>query len=165
MNASPFCRAAAPIRAIAHCAIGTGTVPRFGGGGKPQASCVSRRTPTGGTTCKGRRRSDLTSVFPTMFVRRHDFVRAVDLPDDDAIMNSFASDVNDSIEKYVSRYTELQSLTEVVRAYVVAVHVTNNNESICQRLSGFELLDSEKTDRHFPTFQPLIRTTGAIVSG
>jgi hypothetical protein len=97
---------------------------------------------------------DLTSVFPTMFVRRHDFVRAVDLPDDDPIMNSFASDVNDSIEKYVSRYKELQALTEVVRAYVVAVHVTNNNESICQRLSGFELLDSEKTDRPLPTFQP-----------
>jgi hypothetical protein len=97
---------------------------------------------------------DLTRLFPTMFVRRHDFVRSVDLPDDDPVMNSFASDVNDSIEKYVSHYKELQALTEVIRAYVAAVHVTNNNESICQRLSGFELLDSEKTDRPLPAFHP-----------
>lgn len=97
---------------------------------------------------------DLTKVFPTMFVRRHDFVRGVDLPDDDVVMNAFASDVNDSIEKYVSRYKELQALTEVVRAYVAAVHVANNNESICRRLSGFELLESEKMDRPLPAFHP-----------
>jgi hypothetical protein len=97
---------------------------------------------------------DLSSVFPTMFVRRHDISRGIDIPDDDPIMNSLSADVNDNIQKYVGAYKELQGLTEIVRAYIAAVHVVKGNDSICNRIEALPLLDSEKTAQALPTHHP-----------
>jgi hypothetical protein len=97
---------------------------------------------------------DLSRVFPTMFVRRRDIAKGLDLPDDDPIMNSLSTDVNDNIEKYAGAYKELQALTEIVRAYIAAVHVVRNNGSICQRIRGMPLLDSEKATYSLPTHHP-----------
>jgi hypothetical protein len=97
---------------------------------------------------------DLSSVFPTMFVRRHDITRGVDVQDDDLIMNAFANHINDNIEKYVEHYTELQSLTGVIRAYEAAVHVIKSDGSTCQRIRGVPLFDSEKTAHALPDHNP-----------
>src|ERR1051326_6583494 len=97
---------------------------------------------------------DLTNVYPTMFVRRRDMVKEVDIPDDDPIMNAFSADINDNVEKYVAQYKELQALTEAIRAYVVAIHVIKNNNSVCRQLAGAPLLDSEKATRPLPPYHP-----------
>jgi hypothetical protein len=97
---------------------------------------------------------DLSNVFPTMFVRRHDSSKGVDIPDDDPVMNSLSNDVNNNIESYVSAYRELQALTEVIRAYVAAVHVVKSNNSVCGQLNGLPLLDSEKTMQPLPDYHP-----------
>lgn len=97
---------------------------------------------------------DLSSVYPTMFVRRRDIARGVDIPDGDSIMNSFSTHVNNNIEKYVNSYKELQALTSLIRAYVVAVHVVRNQSKICDRLRDTPLFDAEKTARSLPTHQP-----------
>ncbi len=97
---------------------------------------------------------DLTNVYPTMFVRRRDLVKEVDIPDDDPIMNAFSADINDNVEKYVAQYKELQALTEAIRAYVVAIHVIKDNNAICRRLVGAPLLDSEKALRPLPPYHP-----------
>jgi Mbeg1-like len=97
---------------------------------------------------------DLSNVFPTMFVRRHDISKGIDIPDDDAIMNSLSTDVNNNIETYVSAYRELQALTEVIRAYIAAVHVVKSNKNICGPLNGLPLLDGEKTTQPLPDYHP-----------
>jgi hypothetical protein len=97
---------------------------------------------------------DLSRVFPTMFVRRHDTSKGVDLPDNDPIMNALSSDVNNNIEKYVGAYKELQSLTGIIRAYIAAVHVVKRDNSICQRLRGLSLFESEKSVHSLPTYHP-----------
>lgn len=97
---------------------------------------------------------DLSNVYPTMFVRRHDLTSGMDLPDDDPIMNSLSADINDNIEKYVSAYRELQALTEIVRAYVVAVHVVKGGNWICQRIRDIPLFDSEKVLQPLPQNHP-----------
>jgi len=103
---------------------------------------------------------DLTSIYPTMFVRRHDFVAREDLPDDDPILNAFSNDINDKIEHYTNHYKELKELTAIVRAYVASVHITNQNSSICQKLRQFELLDSEKIDPP----QPVLHSSELFIS-
>ena len=97
---------------------------------------------------------DMSKVFPTMFVRRRDIGKGVDIPDDDPVMNSFSSDVNDDIEGYVAHYHELQALTEVIRAYVLAVHIVSHGFSNCPNLANVPLLDSEKTSQPLPAYQP-----------
>jgi hypothetical protein len=97
---------------------------------------------------------DLTNVYPTMFVRRRDLVKEVDIPDDDPIMNAFSADINDNVEKYVAQYKELQALTEAIRAYVIAIHVIKDNNAMCRRLVGTPLLDSEKASRPLPPYHP-----------
>jgi hypothetical protein len=97
---------------------------------------------------------DLTNVYPTMFVRRRDMVKEVDIPDDDPIMNAFSADINDNVEKYVAQYKELQALTEAIRAYVVAIHVIKDNNAVCRRLVGMPLLESEKASRPLPPYHP-----------
>jgi hypothetical protein len=97
---------------------------------------------------------DLTNVYPTMFVRRRDLAKEVDIPDDDPIMNAFSADINDNVEKYVAQYKELQALTEAIRAYVVAIHVIKDNNAICRRLVAAPLLDSEKALRPLPPYHP-----------
>jgi hypothetical protein len=97
---------------------------------------------------------DLTNVYPTMFVRRRDLAKAVDIPDDDPIMNAFSADINDNVEKYVAQYKELQALTEAIRAYVVAIHVIKDNNAICRRFVAAPLLDSEKALRPLPPYHP-----------
>ena len=97
---------------------------------------------------------DLSNVFPTMFVRRHDISKGIDIPDDDPIMNSLSTDVNNNVESYVNAYREFQALAEIVRAYIAAVHVVKSNNSICGQLKGLPLLDSEKTTKPLPDYHP-----------
>jgi hypothetical protein len=97
---------------------------------------------------------DLTNVYPTMFVRRRDHAKGVDIPDDDPIMNAFSTDINDNVEKYVAQYKELQALTEAIRAYVVAIHVIKDSNAMCRRLVDLPLLDSEKASRPLPPYHP-----------
>jgi hypothetical protein len=97
---------------------------------------------------------DLSQIYPTMFVRRHNPATNEDLPVDDPIMNSLANNINDRIEQFVRQYSVLQSLTEAMRVYVAAVHIIKSNDQICQRIRSLPLLDSEKATRVLPSDRP-----------
>jgi hypothetical protein len=97
---------------------------------------------------------DLSKLYPTMFVRRHDSARGVDLPDDDPTMNGLSNDINNHMERYVAQYGELQALTTIMRAYVAAVHITKGNILICRKIKGLARFESEKSREPLPAYQP-----------
>ena len=97
---------------------------------------------------------DLSRLFPTMFVRRHDVAQNIDLPDDDLTMNSLSNDINDHIQQYVEQYRELRQLTQIIRAYVAAVQALRRDAWICAKLNDLPLLDAEKVSHPLPVQQP-----------
>lgn len=114
----------------------------------------SRRPPAALRLAKEGDFLDLSRVFPTMFVRRHDIAAGTDVPDDDPSLNSFASDINSRIEEFTNQYKELRALSDVVRAYIVAVHIINENSILCRKLKMLKLLDTEKVEVSLPEFHP-----------
>jgi hypothetical protein len=98
---------------------------------------------------------DLSSVFPRMFVRRHDHVTESDLSGDDTPLNDLSADVNKRTERYAAAYKELSALTAIFRAYVAAVHITRSNASVCSDLRSLgPLLESEKFTSRMPLYHP-----------
>lgn len=98
--------------------------------------------------------TDLSGVYPKMFIHRHDFVTHQDISGTDPYLNLLSADVNEHTERYVAAYKELRDLTEVFRAYVASVAIIRQDGSMCPSLKGAPLYSSEKTATPLPEFHP-----------
>ena len=97
---------------------------------------------------------DLTDVYPRMFVRRHDQNTGQDLPGIDPELNELADDVNRRIDIFINEYEELRLLSNLFRAYVIAVQVTKESPLLCERIESVPLLDREKVESPLPKQHP-----------
>jgi hypothetical protein len=95
---------------------------------------------------------DISHIYPRMFVRRTKDGKDIQGYDPD--LDGLSYDINQRIEKYVGQYRELQILNELFRAYIVAVQITKQNESLCNRLKALPLLDAERLSVPAPEFHP-----------
>jgi len=97
---------------------------------------------------------DLSTVYPQMFIRRHDLASGKDLPGNDPDLDQLASDVNGRTAAYVNSYAELSALTNVFRAYLVAVSIVEKDRGTCDRVRAIPLLPAEKVDHPLPPDRP-----------
>ena len=98
--------------------------------------------------------TDLSKIYPKMFVRRHDPLSNKDITGTDAYLNLLASDVNVRTERYVAAYKELKELTEVFRAYVANVAIVRQDRTACDPVRQMPLYDAEKTATPLPQYHP-----------
>ncbi|AGK57053.1 hypothetical protein HYPDE_26863 [Hyphomicrobium denitrificans 1NES1] len=98
--------------------------------------------------------TDLSEVYPKMFVRRHDSVSGEDLPGTSPDLDLLARDVNARSAKYADAYSELRDLTDVFRAYIASVKIAQQDTLICPRVRSIPLSEGEKVDTILPEFRP-----------
>jgi hypothetical protein len=108
---------------------------------------------------------DFSSIYPRMFVKRHDLASGTDLDVPQPEMDALSSQVNSRIRDYAAQYPELQQLTQVFRAYIVAAQVAKQEPAVCRRVAAIPLLDSEKVNAPLPEFHAseLFVTVGRTV--
>ena len=70
---------------------------------------------------------DVSRIFPRMFVRIFDGVARRDLPGSDPAHNALAADINLRTSAFAAQYEELRDLIDIVRGYVVAVHLAKQD--------------------------------------
>ncbi len=97
---------------------------------------------------------DLSSIFPQMFVRRHDIATNQDLPGSDPELDILSGDVNRRAEKYLNAYEELRNLANVFRAYIVSVNVLKKFPAVCGKIQNTPLTQAEKVASPLPEFRP-----------
>jgi hypothetical protein len=97
---------------------------------------------------------DLSSIYPRMFVRRHDAVTNQDLPGTDAYLAVLSSDINKRTDRYATAYKELKDLTAVFRAYVANVAIVRQDRTACNAVRSLALYDAEKVAAPLPEFHP-----------
>lgn len=105
---------------------------------------------------------DLSSVYPRMFVRRHDFVTGHDTGDADPELAAVAADVNARIEEWSRQYVELRALVELLRAYVAGVHLVDRDRALCASIDALPILPSEKLDAPLPMTRPSVVTIESV---
>jgi hypothetical protein len=122
-------------------------------------------TPTSSVYADGKI-TDLSEVFPKMFVRRHDSATGQDLPGRSNDLDLLSGDVNHRPALYANNYRELRELTEIFRAYIAAVSVVKDDAQICGNVGSTPLSDGEKVVERLPEFRPsdLFITVAAYAS-
>ena len=98
--------------------------------------------------------TDLSGVYPKMFVRRHDPITNLDIPGADAYLNALAADINDRTQQYAAAYKELRDLTDVFRAYVANVAIVRQDRTACQTVHQIPIYDTERVSAPLPEFHP-----------
>ena len=104
--------------------------------------------------------TDLSKVYPKMFVRRHDHASGKDIMDVDAEYERASADVNERIDLYANAYQELRDLTDIFRAYVASVKIVKENPKACG-VASVPLTDGEKVSSPLPEFHPTEITLAA----
>lgn len=99
---------------------------------------------------------DLSNVYPRMYIRRHDLRTGEDLPGNSPNLDMLAADVNAQAAHYAEAYKELQQLTEIFRAYLMSVAITQQQPGACQPVRRLPLIDTEKVTSALPTTHPSI---------
>jgi hypothetical protein len=94
---------------------------------------------------------DVSSVYPAMFVRRHNLSTGMDLIGGDPNLDDLADDVNQRTQAYVNAYDELRALMNVFRAYVAAVSIVQRDQATCSRIRSIPMLATEKVERSLPS--------------
>jgi hypothetical protein len=97
--------------------------------------------------------AELSEIYPTMFVRHHDFVTGQDAGGVDPDLDRIARDVDQRTAIYAQAYPELRKLTEIFRAYVASVSISKQRPEICGAVPA-QLSDGEKTSEPLPEFRP-----------
>jgi hypothetical protein len=96
--------------------------------------------------------TDLSKIYPKMFIRRRDPIANRDISGTDPYLNALASDVNERTEQYAVAYRELKDLTEVFRAYVANVAIVRQDKAACDAVHDTPLYDAEKITAPLPEF-------------
>jgi hypothetical protein len=97
--------------------------------------------------------TELSDIYPTMFVRRHDLSTRQDLAGVDPDLERTARDVDQRTSVYAQAYPELRRLTEIFRAYVANVSILKQKPDICRAVPA-QLSDGEKISAALPEFRP-----------
>jgi hypothetical protein len=97
--------------------------------------------------------TELSDVYPTMFVRYHNFSTGQDTAGVDPDLERIARDVDRRTSVYAQAYPELRKLTEIFRAYVANVSMLKQRPEICRAVPA-QLSDGEKTAEALPEFRP-----------
>lgn len=105
---------------------------------------------------------DLESVWPRMFVRRHDLGTGVDLAGDNPELKSVAHDVNSRMREWSGEYPELGSLVNALRIYVAAVKITSADRSICKAVARIPMMPSEMLETPLPATRPAITSIATL---
>lgn len=96
---------------------------------------------------------DISNVFPRMYVRVRDPITHRDGTGSFPGMNELAADANSTPKDYAIAYKEFRALTQVFRAYVVAVHAKRLEPQLCRKLPQ-GLLEAEKITGTLPDYHP-----------
>jgi hypothetical protein len=97
--------------------------------------------------------TDLSQVYPKMFVRRHDYATGKDIAAVDPELDRLAHDVDDRFKDYSNAYSELRDLSDVFRAYVASVSLIKQAPEAC-RAAGSPLSDGERISAPLPDSRP-----------
>jgi hypothetical protein len=97
--------------------------------------------------------TDLSAVYPKMFVRLTDLANRRDVAGRDPNLDQLSQDVNRRINLYVDAYPELRALVSVFRAYVIAVKIAESDPGACGQIRSIPLLSAEKAAQPLPTFR------------
>ncbi len=105
---------------------------------------------------------DLESVWPRMFVRRHDLGTGEDLAGESPELKAVASDVNSRVREWSGEYPELQSLVDALRVYVAAVKITSADPTICHAVARIPIMPAEMLDAPLPATRPAITSMATL---
>lgn len=108
------------------------------------------------------RAMDLASVWPRMFVRRHDAASGQDLPGESPWLQAVANDVNARPQDWMLQYPELQALVGALRVYVAAVKITAQQPEVCRQIARLPLMPSERLDSPLPATRPAILSMSSL---
>lgn len=97
--------------------------------------------------------TDLSQVYPKMFVRIHDHVTRKDLEGASPDRDLLSWDVNERTERYAEAYLELRDLIDIFRAYIAAAKIVKQDQSICKHIPG-TLMPAEKVATPLPAAHP-----------
>jgi len=103
-----------------------------------------------GTAAVDGNATDITKIYPILFMRRRDDNTGKEFETFDPISDEFVHDVNAELPQYMIAYEELQALTDVFRAYVVAVRLTKQDARLCSSVRTMPLMDTEKQTSPLP---------------
>lgn len=97
--------------------------------------------------------TDLSQVYPKMFVRIHDHVTRKDLEGASPDRDLLSWDVNERTERYAEAYLELRDLIDIFRAYIAAAKIIKQDQSICKHIPGTPM-PAEKVATPLPEAHP-----------
>ncbi len=97
--------------------------------------------------------TDLSEIYPKMFVRHHDYAKGQDTAGVDPDLERIARDVDRRTSVYSQAYQELRDLTDIFRAYVANVSIVRQKPEVC-RAAQMPLSDGEKISAALPEFRP-----------
>jgi hypothetical protein len=98
--------------------------------------------------------TDVSQVYPKMFVRRHDHALGQDVAGADPDLDTLAADVNARTSDYIDAYQELRDLTDVFRAYVASIKIVQQDRRVCGFVEGLPLTEEERVQTPLPELHP-----------
>ena len=98
--------------------------------------------------------TDLSQIYPKMFVRRHDHVTGRDISGHDPDLDLLSGDVNERTNVYAGAYQELRDLTDVFRAYIAALKIARQDGRVCGQVRGTPLSKGELVEAPLPDTHP-----------